>query len=239
MALSVSQILTRALNRAGVSPLDAYVGGSAPEATLGLDLAESAALDIASAHEWEALRGEHSFTTVAQQEQTSGRPSDLERILDGTVWNETEDRRVRGPVDTKTWRRWTAGDLVAAIDDNYRLSGSSFLMFPTPSAGQTVSYEYQSSHRWQASGGGTTKASITLDTDTFRLDDELLIRGVVFMYKEAMGYDYGGAYDLYLGRLAQMKAQEGTASRIRLARCREPFRPDAYVPEGNWTDPDA
>lgn len=238
MPLSVGQILTRALNRCGIEPLGAYVSQSEPEARLGVDLAEAAALDILSAHEWQALRDTHSFSALAQEEQTGGIPSDLGRILDGTAWNETEDRRVRGPVDTKTWRRWTAGDLVAAIDDNYRVSGSSFLMFPNPGAGDTISYEYQSKHPWLSSGG-SPKERITSDTDTFRLDDELLIRGIVFMYKDAQGYAAGMSYDFYLGRLAQMKAQEGTASRIRLGQRDRPFRPDGYVPEGNWTDPDA
>lgn len=161
---------------------------------------------------WKALLREQTFTTVATAAQTSALASDLDWIVPDTMWNRTSDRKVFGPVSPQDWQRLQAIP-VGSIDLAYRIRATSLLMTPTPTAGETVAYEYVT-NKWCQTSGGTAQTDWAADTDTALLDEELHTLGLVWRFKRAKGLDYSQEIQNYEVQVRQALLREGTRPRI-------------------------
>ena len=81
------------------------------------------------------------------------------------------------------------------------MRGNAILMAPTPTAGQTVAYEYITKYIGTDSTAVTPRTLFTADTDLPYLDDELVILGTVWRYNQAEGNDYAEAFREFEMRL--------------------------------------
>jgi len=109
---------------------------------------------LAKEHDWQALITESTITTVATEEQTSYTlPTDMERIINETLFNRTTTDIVYGPLSPVSWQAQKASGTTASWSQ-YRLRGNSFWFYPAPAAGNSVYFEYVSS-KWCALSGGT------------------------------------------------------------------------------------
>lgn len=114
-------------------------------------------VELAARASWTKLTKEKTFTTVAAAAQTSSIPSDFGWIINDTMWNRSTDRQVFGPMSAAEWQMNQANGAAAVPDAFFRFRGTgtdSLLIYPTPTAGQTVAYEYVS-NQWCESSGGT------------------------------------------------------------------------------------
>ena len=97
---------------------------------------------IAARYDLQVLRREKTFTTVALADQTtaSAVPTDFLRFVPNTMFNRTKRYRVM-PMTPEEWQGHVAS-LTTRVYDAYIMRGNAILMAPTPTAGQTVAYEY-------------------------------------------------------------------------------------------------
>lgn len=146
-------------------------------------------------HDWSVLQVEQTITLVQGQESYP-LPADFDRFIPYTGWDQTNLRMMVG---SQSAQRWQWGNNVTVTLSQFRrwfriqaTSGKNGVIriFPTPEAdGDVLVYEYIS-RNWAQDSMGTAKASMTSDTDTPRLDDDLVSWGGTWLFKQSEGLAY-------------------------------------------------
>jgi hypothetical protein len=229
--LSVAQGIARRVSEDPPSSIFA----SDDSAAILLEIIEEAAEEIVRGHPWQALRKEHTWSATATEEQTSAFPSDFGRMMKATFWNRTEQREVLGPYDAAEWQRLKA-TVSSAVYDQYTVRDGSMFIDPTPTAGHTFAYEYVAGQWWQ-SAANVAKDAITLDTDSFILNEELLRLFGTYLFRLHKGLDYQRDEARARAFAVQLAAQEKGGARIldlTGGRLVDVVRPGGASPEGNW-----
>jgi hypothetical protein len=181
-------------------------------------LAQQEGKELARRVAWKALTAEHTFTTVATEAQdstafpTSSSVRIDEWILPQTCFNRTSRRRMSGPLSAEQWQHYKSS-LVTYVNPAFRIRGTSFLITPTPSAGNTVAYEYVTK-RWCQSNAGAAQAAWTADNDTALLDEELHTLGIVWRFRKSKGLEYAEDFRAYEVAVEQAMMREGTRPRL-------------------------
>jgi hypothetical protein len=105
--------------------------------------------------------------------------TDFGRFSNNTLWNRTTDRKYYGPITGSQWQQIKAV-VSGGITNYFRIRGGKLLMSPTPTAGESVKFEYVSKNWVDTSGGSTANADkFTADSQTTVLEEELIVLGVV------------------------------------------------------------
>lgn len=137
---------------------------------------------LAATWDWQVLRRERIWTSLASQTQTGMVPDDFLRFIDGTFWDRSNKFRLRGPLSPEEWQTavsWQTG----AVTPYFCQRGGDILTYPTPSSGRIYAFEYISNQIGTASDGAA-RSAFSADTDTTLWDDELIIQGIVTHYRE-------------------------------------------------------
>lgn len=169
--------------------------------------------------DWEFLKKEQTFTTVAAESQTSAIPTDFKRFVNGTFWNRTTRRPVVGPLSSSEWAYYKA-NVNAGVRDQFRQAGGEIQIYPAPPAGQTIAYEYIKNTICTASDGVTEKSDFETDADIPIFDDELVILGVVWRYKKSAGGDYAEEFREFVLRLEDEFKNDGGSDIINMGGSR-------------------
>lgn len=233
--MTVLSVCQEAARRIGIPVPTSIVGATSDDAITLFGLLEEVASDIVRRHDWQKLRREHTWTTTATEEQTGAFPSDFGRMIDNTAWNRDDERELIGPLTADEWQRLKA-TVSTAVFDQFTIRNGALYVDPVPPAGQTWAYEYITNQWWE-DNGGTGQTTVQGDTDEFRLDDELLTRGLVWSYRQVKSLDYAEDFAKYEKHLANLRAQEKGGNRnLRLdgRRWIDIRFPGVATPEGNW-----
>lgn len=165
------------------------VGNDAVDAKLLLQLAQEEGYSLARRYFWNKLRREHTFTTLAAASQgASSIPDDFDCIVPETIFNRTQRREVYGPITPQEWQQLQA-TLITAVNPSYILRGGEIYLSPTPSAGETIAYEYMSDC-WAQSSGGTLQNSFLADTDTILFPEEVFKQGLIWRFRAHKSYEH-------------------------------------------------
>jgi hypothetical protein len=229
-------IVQEACDRIGLVRPTAVVGSSDDQARQLLSLSNQDGKDLVRRHDWQKITKEKTITATATEEQTSGIPDDFARMIPGTFWNRTQDRRVAGPLSAQRWQQLKSGLIVLPFDA-FRIRGNALLMNPTPTASDSLAYEYVSTC-WCSSTGETApdQAAWVADTDLTYLDDELQVLGLCWRYKRARGLDFSQEFDEYETRLAHLNGVDGVQADLDMALGDDGSSVSApYVQDGNWS----
>jgi hypothetical protein len=143
--------------------------------------------DLVRQYNWSHLQEEHTFST-SNGTANYDLPTYFARIVNGTVWNRTQTRRMVGPIDGQKWQRLKA-NAATFIDQAFRIWQDDVWIYPTPTATETVAYEYISK-LWVAATGQTApnKEHPTLSTDELWFDRDLLVWGLRLYSKRDNGF---------------------------------------------------
>jgi hypothetical protein len=213
------------------------VVATATDATtlLLLELAQEEGEQLARFGDWRALRSEKTFTTVAAETQTDTPiPTDWAGFIDDTFWNRSRRMRLYGPATAEEWQRWKAGSTFP-VTGTFYFRGSSLLIQPTPTAGDTVAYEYRSSC-WCQSSTGVAQDSWLADTDVGRLDTRLMGLGVIWRYRQNRGLDWQTDFDKYQFEVEQALSKDQPRKVIDMKETGMQSRiPGLVIPEGSWS----
>lgn len=234
---SVLDLVSDAADDIGIPRPTTLVGSSdLPSRTL-LAAANRECRELARRYGWQALKRTTSFTTVAAETQTDSNayPTDLDHIVPDTMWNTTRKLQVMGP--------WTDAERADAIARGvsgstpyFQVRAGALLIYPAPTAGQTVTYTYISKY-WAGIAGSTTAtlAAWTADTNIPYLDEEAIRLGVVWRYKKSRGLEYGEDFNTYERHVAQLMGRDGSRRVLSMGSrtyTRKPSPPIA--PDYDW-----
>lgn len=172
---------------------------------------------------WQALLFEATFTTTAVESQGSlatiigAQPPMRETdIIPETMWNRTLREPVLGPFSPAEWQASTA-QVVTMPQNCYRIRGNRLLFMGTLTAGQTVAFEYKTSHFCTDVLGTTYRNGVAVDTDVLLVNDELALLGLIWRWKKAKGFDYGEDMAEYERQVVDAVSKDGTKPRLKMA----------------------
>ena len=168
---------------------------------------------------WQVLIQEGSHTTLAAESQgaMSSIATGFGRFSNQTLWNRTTDRRYYGPITAAQWQRILAV-VSGGITNYFRIRGGNLLMHPTPTAGESVKFEYVSKNWVDTSGGTTANADkFTADAQTTVLEEELVVLGVVWRFLKLKGLPYDQQFIDYQNRVAEYSNHDGASPVLRMA----------------------
>lgn len=155
---------------------------------------------LMTCHDWSFLRTLYTFPTVAST-ATYAVPADFDRLIDDTMWDQTNQMKLCGPDQPQVdrWRQQSTTGQVG-IRKNYRVLGSNIQLFPTPDSVVTIGYEYIS-NKWARSNVPAAQNEFLADTDTTYFDPYLMIKGLKWRFLSANGLEATASkleYDSYL-----------------------------------------
>lgn len=234
MALSVLQIVQTACRRIGILAPNAAVTSSDQQIIQLVALCEEEGQEQADRYAWEALQVEATFTTVAAQVQTTiaAITSGFNYIVNDTIWNRTLRRPVYGPSTEQDWQQKKALQLNGPFN-SFRIIAGAINFYPNPSGGQTCAFEYIS-RNWISTSVGGTSSIWTNDADTPKLDDALMVQGLIWRWKQAKGLDYAEDFAKYEKRFADASTRNGSKPTLNMNGGTYDIQPAILVPRGSW-----
>jgi hypothetical protein len=154
--------------------------------------------------------------------------------VDDTFWNRTRRIRMYGPATSEEWQRWKAGSTFP-VNGTFYLRGTSLLIQPTPTAGDTVAYEYRSSRTGASPRAARRRTAWALDTDTGKLDERLMASASCGATEQNRGLDWQTDYDKYSSRWRRRWPPTSRHRIIDFRHSGPPTRiPGVVIPEGYW-----
>ncbi len=205
--MTILSIVRAASSRLSL-PIPAAVVSATDKTTIDmLALAQQEGMELSRRTAWKALTAEKTFSTTAASAQTGALPSDLDWIIPETMFNRDLKWRVVGPISSDEWQLIQAS-LTSTVFPAFRIRGTSLLMTPTPTAGQTVGYEYITKN-WCQSSLGAPQAAWTADSDTAILDEELHTLGLIWRFLRSKGLDFTAELAEYEKQVSQAMLREG------------------------------
>lgn len=232
--MTALSIVQDACGRMGLQQPSALFSSLSPQDIQFRTLLNQANRELArSGKKWTDLTKEATFTTTAAETQTNAIPSDFLSYLNDTMFDRTENRKLVGPLNPFEWQREKSGPVYTSVYKAFRFRGGSLLITPTPTAGNTVAYEYIKKYI-VLDNTSTAKEKFTADSDTAILDEELLTLSIMWRFRKAKGLDYSEEFRTYELQLDAIAGQDGGAPTLSLSRGLVRRRFAANVKEGSW-----
>lgn len=188
--------------------------------------------------DWEGLTFEATHTSLAQEDQgaiTSIATNGFRYIKNETMWDRTDKLPV--PLLHSTRWQYFKATVNSSPRFKYRIRGGKLLMTPTPTAGNTIAFEYISKNWILSADGNTYKRAFTLDTDTLLLPEELLLMGLRWRWKKEQGREYAEDFRDYEMQVTDALGRDGGKQILYLSDSYPQAKPGVIVPEYSWNLP--
>lgn len=184
-------------------------------------------------YDWTVLQTEATWTTVAANLQGSlpTLAPGFKYIINDSIWDRTQQRAFPGPLSASQWQ-WRKAAVASGPYPEWRIINNSLYMIPAPTAGHTGAFEYQSSY-WAQDSGGTNITAYSVDTDTARLDENLITMGLIWRFKKSKGLDYAEEFRSYQTAAINAISRDGGRHKLSLSDSGR-LAPPLSVPDGNW-----
>lgn len=169
-----------------------------------LALANEEGQSLSEATNWQVLREEGTFTTVAAQQQgaLSTIAPGCKFIVNDTIWNRSLRMPVFGPLSPQSWQQ-QAALFYQGPWNQYRIFDDTINFLPTPPAGQECAFEYVTKN-WTTSGNETFQG----DSDAPLLDEAVMVLGLIWRFKQAKGLDFTSDLTKYQRQVDNLIARE-------------------------------
>lgn len=194
--MTVLSAIQKAAPYIGQEELPSYVYSSTdPDIVeLGL-LANRVARDIAESYDWQVLK---TLATITGNGTTTAFDfeDDYERMLKkGNLWSSRLDRPYSPITDSDRWLEYQVRDFQPTIG-MWTIYGNQIHFMPAPTSGETLKYWYIS-NLIVSPETGDNKATFTLDSDVFLLNENLLTLGMKYQWRSDNGLQYAQEKDDY------------------------------------------
>lgn len=230
------QMVQKACKRIGIPAPTVALTSTDLQIIQLVELLNEEVQELAASYNWSALITEATFTTLAAQLQTATGIATVapgyKNLVQGTMWNRTLDEPVY-PIDARDWQAAVA---IAATAPNsqFRIWNNNIYFYPTPTAGQTVAFEYWDRRPITSSDEATKREAFSADADLLRLDPQLAEAGLIWRWKQAKGFEYAEDFRKYADRVMDAQARDG-AKRTLCLTSYGAAAPGVLVPEGSWS----
>lgn len=232
--MSLLTVIQKVCNRVGVAAPTTASGSTDQQVVQMIALANEEGEELAERYTWQSLQLEATHTTLAAELQgvmTTIAPG-FKYILNDTIWNRTQQRPMYGSLTPDNWQVLKSSSINGPYQE-YRVKGGSLYLIPAPAAGHTIAFEYMSKN-WCQSSALTGQDAWSLDADTGILDENIMIAGVIWRWRNAKGLDYTEEFRNYEVRVANAMNRDAGKSSIMMDGSPSTRQPGIIVPTGNW-----
>ena len=182
--LTLKEMLDNVLLESGMDTESIYATSTEDSVRRLMRLANRSARRIATGHAWQALRRTYTFSLTTALEYVL--PVDFRELISDTTF---VDSYVHG-VDMRTrpeqWRYLQVNVTGTGPRYRMRIMGNVIHVYQ-PQSGDEISFEYTSDYPVLDTDQETTQKLFDADTDTWRLDDDLLEMDIIWRYKKLLG----------------------------------------------------
>lgn len=168
--------------------------------------------DLLEDFPWQILVNPEGSITGDDAATAYALPTDFHRLVPETTWSRGENRQSYVPIGAKEWAYLKGWDIVTTLNRRARIYGGQMVFHKVLPSTVTIYFEYVSDLIWDIAATGTPKAVPTLDTDIFRLDEEIVTLGIIWRYKKARERAWKADFQEYLKKKQHMQAQEKSAA---------------------------
>ena len=189
--------------------------------------------ELTDAAPWQALTREKTHTTLAAELQgtiASLMPGFHHKFYD-TAWNRTQIHFMGNPASARGWQALKARSVSGPYYD-WRYRQGNVYFYPTPTAGETVAWEYLTTY-WCQSSGATDQSAFAADTDVGVLDERLIKLGLIWRYKASKGLPYAEDFRIYESAKDTAIANDGGMAVLRDGCMNDSTFP-VNMAEGSW-----
>ena len=207
--MTLEEILDSVLLESGMDTETSYVGNSKDAVVRLVNLANRSIANL-SVWPWQALRRTWSFTLSDDTQYTL--PTDFGSFIPDTMYNSNYLGTVNFPTDASDWHFLQSSSGGTGSRVRARFIGDVVEIYE-PTSGDTMRVEYRSKYPVLDSGG-TAKQRFTVDSDTSRINDDLLTQDIIWRYKKLIGLDYQADLMECKSLEQTLKGQDGAAQTI-------------------------
>lgn len=216
--MTLLSIINDVQDRSDLPRSGAIIGATDQNTRQLLSLANEHGRSMVGDYVWRALVRQQLFNTVATELQPDFFPAFFDRLIDNTMWNRTRLVPMIGPLTSQEWQTINV-QTIGSLYPVWRHSSSSrdIQVLPIPAANEVIAYECMTNGWINLSAGGFGTRFIN-DSDTTSLDEELMILGIKWRWREHKGLDWQPAKQQYDEQVRQMIAQDGARRTISMAK---------------------
>ena len=235
--MSLLTIAQGVATRVGLPSPASVIGNTEGNIVRLLALLNEEGQELLERHRWQAASKETTFTTVGTSLQGTLAAltgvSDIKWIKNDSIWNRNSNNPVI-PVDDVRWQQLQALGATGPYP-SWRYYGNKVYLYPIPTAGETIAFEYVSKN-WCETSGGDGQTAWAADTDVGVLDEQLMTSGGVWRWKKSMGFEYAEDFRQYEQRVQNAIARDMPKKHIVMGGKRKPnFLGSHSVADGSWT----
>jgi hypothetical protein len=140
-------------------------------------------------------------------------PADFGRIVNKTQYQDFWE--VTGPRSSQEWQAIKTGS--GGTFMSFRIMGGKFTVWPMPTSGLPVGFEYVSKY-WALSSASVAKEKFTADDDTCLFPENLIILGTKLKFFEVKGFDTTTLLSDFAREVSKYKGAESGAKTVNMAR---------------------
>lgn len=230
------QLVNAVLPEIGFPQVTTVIGNSNQTARLALALANRQGQSMAKESDWRILVKRNVITTASSADSYS-LPSDFDRFIHDTEWNETTVIKMNGPVPDDFWQADLSGIVTSVINNRFqvRADGNSNRVFlrPVPTSSENVTFFYVA-NSWCRASGGQRQSAFAADGDVLLLDDYVFELGLKWRMLQAQKRDFQIELAEYRRELAALKARDGGVKTLAILGPGDEWMPVANVGETNF-----
>ena len=231
---TAGSIISDAASEIGLGPVSDPYSSTDPNIVQMCSLLKSLGRDLVFLRGWSHLRGEHSFTTVAGQ-QDYPLPNDFDSMIPQTWWNNTDVMNATSPVGPEVWTYLNNTQVGGITRVVFRVASRVLSIYPSTSDGETISFEYNRKLWVSVAGSPNTLTSDApaRSSDLCWFDPLLLVRGLKLLMLKAKGFDSTSAAQEYSRTLELAKSHDTPAPALGVTGGTPYFK---FIDGGNVND---
>jgi hypothetical protein len=217
--MSLLSICQAASVEIGVDYPATIIGSGDPTARRLLRYATKVGHRLMKAFDWQVLQAVYSDTAgdlngvdLAALILASGSPGPtFDRFMTDATWDRSNNRLIKGPISINEFRGLNVvSDAVTGAPEKFILRNKQMFFYPV-GVGSTVdvSIEYI-----RGDWINQTATAFAADSDTVKLDEELITLGVIYEFLKGQGLPYGDVMADYLAMFDQLTGNEYPSSGV-------------------------
>lgn len=158
--MSLLTIVQQTCARLALPQPAAVVGSTDRQVQQLLALANEAGIDLMRDYDWQAIRKELDYATLAQQQQAGFMPADFDRFVPNSFFNRSTRRPMTGPITPRQHQWIQAQPVYSTVYLAFIMRNNQFLIDPNPAAANNIACEYVSNWWAQSTAAAVGTGSI-------------------------------------------------------------------------------
>lgn len=172
--MSLLSICQDILNETKSSSIPAVIIGNNDDvAKQILQAVKNSIIELSRGYQWQELQKEYTFVSVISQANYS-LPSDFDRLVNDTFWNQDQHRALIGATTAEIWRILKDSATLGVGDEEfYRIRNNEIVIHQTPTVAENYVFEYITKNIVKSSTD-TPQTGFLADTDIPVIDEYIV-----------------------------------------------------------------